>query len=45
LPCLSCRTDKQSPEALNKELLEKAEAWQPNEISDEKLQSNYGIKF
>jgi len=45
LPCLSCRTDKQSPEALAKELLEKAEAWQPKEISDEKLQRNYGIKF
>ena len=45
LPCLACRSNNKSPEALTKELIEKAEAWQPNEISDEKLQSNYGIKF
>jgi hypothetical protein len=45
LPCLACRSNNKSPEALTKELLEKAEAWQPNLISDEKLQSNYGIKF
>jgi hypothetical protein len=45
LPCLACRSGNQSPEALAKTLLEKAEAWQPNLIGDNKLQTDYGIKF